>query len=350
MISNEVLFLTSFCIFIIGILIFDLKFVGKNSHVVSFKESLKWTTVWVGFALIFYFVIRFFGDKIHNIQSPEQLIEIKNRYAAHLIFSGNFANDMMLYKHNLATEFITGYLIEYSLSIDNIFVIMLILSGFSVEEKYYKKVLFWGILGALILRFLFIFIGSALVQQFEWVLYIFGGFLIYSGIKMFITRNKQETIEPHEHVLVKFLSKQFPVHPHYVEGKFLYKINAKTFITPLFIVLIVIEFTDLIFALDSIPAIFSITRDPYIVFFSNIFAIIGLRSLFFLLSKMVTYFRFLKIGISFLLFYIGVKLLAHEFLDKIGFDTSYSLYIILATLICSIALSIIIKPQQSTQP
>lgn len=348
MISNETIFFISFCLFILGVLFFDLKFVGRKSHVVSFKESIKWTAVWVSFALIFFLVVRFFGDKIHSIQTPDQLLAIKDKFAAHLIFTGDFAKDLIIYKNNLATEFLTGYLIEYSLSIDNIFVIMMILSGFSVQEKYYKKVLFWGILGAIVLRFLFIFIGSALIQQFEWILYVFGGFLIYSGIKMFITRNKEEKIEPHEHVLVKYLSKRFPVYPHYVDGKFFHKEGLKRFLTPLFIVVIVVEFTDLIFALDSIPAIFSVTRDPYIVFFSNIFAIIGLRSLFFLLSKLVNYFRFLKIGISFLLTYIGIKLLAHHFLDKIGFETVYSLYIILATLILSIVLSVLIKPNEST--
>ncbi|MBI5219794.1 MAG: TerC/Alx family metal homeostasis membrane protein [Bacteroidia bacterium] len=340
MISNELIFFTLFCIFILGILFFDLKVVGKNSHVVSFKESLLWTSVWVTFAIGFYFLIFFFGDNIHGIQNQEHLNTVTQKYAQHIAFTDDFNNNLSLYRHKISTEYITGYLIEYSLSIDNIFVIMMILAAFSVEEKYFKRVLFWGILGAILLRFTFIFAGAALIQKFEWILYIFGAFLVYSGAKMFIYRNKNEKIEPQNHILVKFLSKRFPVHPRYEEDKFIYKIDKKKFITPLLLVLVLVEFTDLIFALDSIPAIFAITRDPYIVFFSNIFAILGLRSLFFLLSKMIDKFIYLKIGIAFLLFFIGFKLLFRHWLDQIGFETAYSLYIIIATLFISIFASV----------
>lgn len=344
--SNEVLFFTVFSVFIVGFLIFDLTVIGRKSHVVSFKESLIWTGVWVSIAVGFYVFIRIAGEKIHGIDTPEKLLEIKNSFATGLVFTGDFLKDLDIYRQNLSTEFITGYLVEYSLSIDNVFVIMMILSAFSVDEKYYKSVLFWGILGAIILRCIFIFLGAALVMKFSWILLLFGGFLVFSGVKMFLDRNKDEKVDPENHAVVKFLSKYFPVHKQFVEGKFFHKINGKKHITPLFVVLILVEFTDLIFAFDSIPAIFAVTRDPYIVFFSNIFAIIGLRSLFFLLSRIVHLFRFLKIGISFLLIFIGFKLLFHSYLDNIGFKTEYSLYIILSTLAISILSSVLIPDKK----
>jgi tellurite resistance protein TerC len=245
-----------------------------------------------------------------------------------------------LYRKELALNYITGYLLEYTLSIDNVFVILMILTGFSVAPQNYKPVLFWGVLGAIVLRFIFIFAGSALIHRFSWLLLIFGAFLIYSGIHMFVTRNRDEKTDIQKHWLVRFLSGHINIYPVYIENKFWTRIDGKFFFTPLFIVLIMIEFTDVIFALDSIPAIFSITTDPYIVFFSNVFAIIGLRSLFFLLAKLVNLFRFLKVGISFLLAFVGFKLLFHTWLDNIGYQTTYSLYIIAGTLLISIVASV----------
>jgi tellurite resistance protein TerC len=347
MISNEVLYFTLFSIFIIGVLFFDLKIVGRKSHVVSFKESLIWTSVWVSCAIGFYFLLLFHGEKIHGITTLSQLEHVSSKYAPSLhLIQGNFVESLNLYRQNMSSEFITGYLIEYTLSIDNIFVIMMLLAGFSVQEKFYKRVLFWGILGAIVLRFIFIFTGSALIQKFEWVLIVFGAFLIFSGGKMFIERDKEEKIEPQDHWLVKFLSKYFPVYKRYIGGHFFIRKNRKTYLTPLFVVLIIIEFTDLIFALDSIPAIFAITRDPYVVFFSNIFAIIGLRSLFFLLIKIVNLFHYLKVGVSFLLVFVGFKLVAHSWLEHIGFKTSYSLYIILGTLAISIIASLVFPKKE----
>lgn len=342
MINQEVLFLVIFSAAIIGILVFDLLVVGKNKHVISFKESLIWTGVWVACALGFYVFILFHGEKFHGIATMQDLLEIKNKYAEHLALNmDNFQQSLEIYRQNMGMEFLTGYLIEYTLSMDNVFVIMMILSAFAVGPKYYKQVLFWGILGAIVLRFVFIFAGAALIQKFEWVLYIFGAFLVYTGISIFINRNKDEKIEPQNHWLVKFLSKKFPLFPRYVRHRFFVTKNKKVFMTPLFVVLILIEFTDVVFALDSIPAIFAVTRDPYIVFFSNIFAIIGLRSLFFLLSRVVDLFHYLKIGISFLLVFVGIKLLAHHWLEVIGFKSVYSLYIILATLALCIAFSLL---------
>lgn len=342
MISQEVLFLVSFSAAIIGILVFDLLVVGRNKHVISFKESLIWTGVWVSCAMLFYVFILFHGEKFHGIANMADLLEIKNKYAESLNLNlNNFQESLEIYRQNMGMEFLTGYLIEYTLSMDNVFVIMMILSSFSVGKKYYKQVLFWGILGAIILRFIFIFAGAALIQKFEWVLYVFGAFLVYTGINIFLNRNKDEKIEPQNHWLVKFLSNRFPLFPRYVRHRFFVRKNRKLFMTPLFVVLILIEFTDIVFALDSIPAIFAVTRDPYIVFFSNIFAIIGLRSLFFLLMRVVDLFHYLKIGISFLLVFVGFKLLAHGWLEHIGFKSVYSLYIILATLVICIVLSLI---------
>lgn len=342
MVNQEILFLLVFSAAIIGILVFDLLVVGKNKHVISFKESLIWTGVWVTCAMLFYVFILFHGEKFHGIVNMNDLLEIKNKYAESLQLNpDNFQQSIEIYRKNMGMEYLTGYLIEYTLSMDNVFVIMMILGAFSVGKKYYKQVLFWGILGAIILRFIFIFAGAALIQKFEWVLYLFGGFLVYTGISIFLNRNKDEKIEPQNHWLVNFLSRKFPLFPRYVRHRFFIRKNGKLFMTPLFVVLILIEFTDIVFALDSIPAIFAITRDPYIVFFSNIFAIIGLRSLFFLLMRVVDLFHYLKIGISFLLVFVGFKLIAHGWLEHIGFKSVYSLYIILATLVICIALSLL---------
>lgn len=191
------------------------------------------------------------------------------------------------------------------------------------------------------LRFIFIFVGAALIAKFAWILYIFGAFLIYSGIVMFRNRNKEEKIDTENHKLVKFASKYFRVHPHFVGDKFFHHIDGKRFITPLFLVLIMIESSDLIFAVDSIPAIFSITKDPYIVFFSNIFAILGLRSMFFLLVNVIHKFHFLKAGLSILLVYIGIKMLTEHWLEQIGFTTVHSLLVIVGILGGSVIASLV---------
>ncbi len=348
---TELIYFSLFVVFIAFILAFDLLFVGRKSHIVSFKESMIWTCVWVSFALLFYVFLKFFGERLHGIETNADLFEIVKRYAAHLNLSANdsdFQQNLEIYRSNMSLSFITGYLIEYTLSIDNLFVILMILTAFSVEPENYKPVLFWGILGAIILRCIFIFAGAALIQQFDWILLVFGGFLVYSGVKMYIDRNKEEKIDPQNHWLVKYLSKHFPIFPRYVGKSFFIKHDAKLFITPLFIVLMLIEFTDLVFALDSIPAIFSVSTDPYIVFFSNIFAIIGLRSLFFMLMKVVDKFHYLKVGISLLLVFVGIKLLFHTKLEEIGFETAHSLYIILTIITLSILLSIIFP--KKTEP
>lgn len=346
MIIHEALFFIVFVIIILAMLLTDLLLVGRKSHIVSFREAAIWSGIWISSALLFFVFIWFFGEKIHGIESIDQLKVVVDKYAYSVVVDPNdYEGSLALFRKNVAINYITGYLIEETLSVDNLFVIFMILTAFSVKEESYKPVLFWGILGAIVLRFLFIFTGAALIQKFEWILYIFGAYLVYVGIKMFIERNKDVTIEPKDHFLVAFLSKRMNVLPDYVGNKFFLRRDGKLYITPLLIVVLFIEFSDVIFALDSIPAIFSVTRDPYIVFFSNIFAILGLRSLFFFLIKVIDKFYYLKAGISFLLAFIGIKLLLHDYLEHLGFKSVYSLYVILSILFISIFLSLL-KPKK----
>ncbi|MDP4291143.1 MAG: TerC/Alx family metal homeostasis membrane protein, partial [Bacteroidota bacterium] len=328
--THEIIFFFGFIIFILSVLTLDLGFFDKQSHVVPFKEALTWTAVWVSLALVFYVLIMFFGDRIHGIQNMDQLkaIIVKHGHPIKLK-NETFAQALAIYRHNLSLEYITGYLIEYALSVDNIFVMIMIFLAFNVQEKYYKRVLFWGILGAIVLRFLFIFLCSALIQEFSWFLYVFGVLLVFTGIKMFVERNNKEQIDTARHPVVRFTGKFLPVYPKYVGKYFVIRKNRKSMITPLLITLLVIEFSDVIFAVDSVPAIFSVTQDPYIVFFSNIFAILGLRSLFFVIVHIINLFRFLKIGLSVLLTFIGVKMLLHIYLEALGFTTLHSLLIVL---------------------
>jgi tellurite resistance protein TerC len=349
MISQEIFYFFSFSITIIAVLILDLTVIGRHSHVLSFKEAVLWTGVWVTLALLFYVFIIFHGDKFHGISNLNDLVAIQHKYAPQLKLDlSSFEHSLEIYRKNMGMEYLSGYLIEYTLSMDNVFVIMLILSGFAVREKYYKQVLFWGILGAIILRFLFIFTGAALIQKFEWILLLFGAFLVFTGVRLFINRNNDEKIEPQNHWLVRYLSKHFHVFPRYFKDHFFVWRKKVFYITPLFIVLLLVEVTDVIFATDSIPAIFAVTRDPFLVFFSNIFAIIGLRSLFFLLMRVMNIFHYLNIGISFLLVFVGFKLLFHSWLDKIGFNAIYSLYIILLTLALCIIFSILFPKKEET--
>jgi tellurite resistance protein TerC len=257
---------------------------------------------------------------------------------------------LQLYRKNLSLEFISGYIVEYALSVDNIFVMVLIFTAFAVDEKHYHKVLFWGIIGAILMRFSFIFIGAALIQQFHWILYMFGVFLVYTGVMMYINRNNDDKIDPQNHAIVKFASKYFSVHPKFAGDRFFVKVNHKKLITPLFLVLLIIEVTDLVFAVDSIPAIFSITKDPYIVFFSNIFAILGLRSMFFLLVNIIDKFHYLKIGLATLLAFTGLKMLAANYVERIGLSTLNSLLIILGILAVSITASLVFPKKDVSKP
>jgi len=346
--SREILFFSVFICFILVVLALDLGVLSKGNKPVSFKNAFAWTTVWVSFSLIFFLFLKQAGYLIHDIDSQEKLTEIASKYQPDLVFNANnFSANLALYQDRISLDFLTGYFIEYSLSVDNLFVILLIFNSFAVPTQYYKKVLFWGVIGAIILRMLFIFSGSMLIANFHWILYIFGGFLVFSGVKILLSKDEDETMDIEKHPVVKMASKYFKLWPEYVKGKFIHKEDGLKYLTPLFLVLLVVEFSDLVFAVDSVPAIFSVTKDPYIVFFSNIFAIMGLRSLFFLLSNIMHLFSYLKYGLGVLLAFIGVKMLFEHWFTAIGFNNLISLMIILAILSVSILLSLLFPKKQA---
>ena len=347
--STEVLLMGGFLIMIIAVLMIDLLVVGRNSHIVSTKEALTWSSVWFALSVGFYVFLKYYGHMLHGIETPAELSEVISKYAPGIKFSStNFEGMVAEYRENMSMSYLAGYFIEQTLSIDNVFVILLILQGFSVPQKNYKTVLFWGVLGAIILRFIFIFAGAALIQKFAGILYVFGAFLVFQGIKILVKRDGDEK-DPHDSFIVKFLSKYLNILKEYHGDRFALNYHGKVFFTPLMLVLVLVEFTDVIFALDSIPAVFSVSLDPFVVFFSNIFAIIGLRSLFFLLANMIDKFRFLNIGVSILLIFVGVKLLAHTWLDEIGFKSSYSLYFIAATLVLSVVFSALFPEKEKME-
>ncbi len=269
--SNTVLLWIGFNLFVLAMLALDLGIFHRKEHTVSIKEALVWCAVWVSLALSFNVGIYFWLG------------------------------------HEKALEFLTGYLIEYSLSVDNIFVFLLIFSYFSVRPEYQHRALFWGILGALIMRATLIVIGATLISKFHWVIYLFGGFLILTGIRMAF--QKEEGVHPETNPIVRLFRRFMPVTADYHHSKFFVKVDGRRFATPLAIVLLVIETTDLVFALDSIPAIFGVTHDSFIVYTSNVFAILGLRSLYFALAGLMGLFHYLKIGLSAVLVFIGIKML-----------------------------------------
>lgn len=327
----------------------DLGLFSKKDEAVSFKKAAIMSAIWVTMAIGFYVVLRLWGDQLHNINDMATLQAVTDKYLHSIrLIPDSFEQSLEIYRQNLALEYITGYVVEYALSVDNIFVMVLIFGSFGVSPKHYHRVLVYGILGAIILRFLFIFIGATLIAHFGWILYVFGAFLVYTGIVMFKNRDHDEDIDPKEHRVVKFISRYFAVYPQFVGHNFFHRENGKLFITPLFVVLMVIEFTDLVFAVDSIPAIFAVTKDPYIVFFSNIFAILGLRSMFFLLVNVIHKFHYLKVGLSLLLVFIGSKMLLHTSLKEWGFKTSHSLIIILSILVISVVASLLF-PKKATE-
>ncbi len=303
--SDRLLLWIVFNVFVLGMLALDLGVLHRRAHAVSLKEALTWCCVWVSLALIF-------NIGIYIWQGPEK-----------------------------ALEFFTGYLIEYSLSVDNIFVFVVIFSYFSVPAVYQHRVLFWGILGALIMRGIFIAMGVALLSAFHWMIYVFGGFLVVTGVRLLFTG--EEKIEPEKNPLIRLLRRFMNVTPEYQGQRFFYRKDGKLWATPLLLVLLVIETTDVIFAVDSIPAIFGITLDPFIVYTSNVFAILGLRSLYFLLSGIIDKFRYLKIGLSFVLCFIGVKMMIADFYE---FPIAVSLGIVAAILAVSVVASLLAGPEQ----
>jgi tellurite resistance protein TerC len=279
-----------FILLIFGLLALDLGVFHKADQKVSMRESLLWTSVWVALALAFGGVLYWMYE--------------------HHILGLNAAN---ISPKTAMIEYYTGYLIEESLSLDNIFVIAMIFSFFRIDLKYQHKVLFWGILGAVFFRLLMILLGTAFVQRFEWSTYVFGGILIFSAIKMM--RGGEENTDFQESMGVKLLSKIYPIDWNISDGSYFKKVNGKRVATGLFATLIVVEFSDILFAVDSIPAIFSVTKDPFIVFTSNIFAILGLRNLYFFLSGMMEKFQYIKYSLVVVLLFVGVKMLIVHFYE-----------------------------------
>lgn len=337
---NEVIFFCCFLLLVSALLALDLGVFHKKDHIITFKEAAIWTGVWIGVSLLFYLFILLKAECIHGAYSLEQIQLLSDKHGHGLnLIGATYEEALQMYRHAMSMEYLTGYLLEKSLSLDNIFVMIMIFISFNVDKRFYHRVLFYGILGAIVLRFIFIFAAAALIQRFTWILLIFGGVLIYSGIKMFVERNKKETIDVENHPMVKFLAKRKLATSQFDGHNFFSKVDGRWLCTPLFVVLIVIEFSDIIFAFDSIPAIFSVTQDPFVVFCSNIFAILGLRSLFFMLESVMDKFRFLRIGLSALLTFIGAKMLLP--LAHIHISTGISLIVIVSILTISIVASII---------
>jgi tellurite resistance protein TerC len=300
------------------LLALDLGVFHKADKKVSMKESLAWTAVWVTLALAFGGVLYVLYDE--NIWG---------------------LNPLNVPAHQAMIEYYTGYLIEESLSLDNIFVIAMIFTYFKIEQKYQHKILFWGILGAVFFRLVMILLGTAFVHQFEWATYVFGAILVFSAFKMI--RGSEEDDDFRDSAGVKFLSKIYPINWNIKNGKYLVKENGKTVATSLFAALVVVEFSDILFAVDSIPAIFSITTDPFIVFTSNIFAILGLRSLYFFLSNMLDMFEYMKYSLVAVLMFVGIKMLIVHYVE---IPALLSLAIILFILVMGVVFSILNKDKK----
>jgi len=290
-----------FNVFVLAMLALDLGVFHRKAHVVAFKESIAWTLVWVALALVFNAGIWHFAGA------------------------------------QKALEFFTGYVIEKSLSVDNVFVFAMLFSYFAVPPLYQHKVLFWGILGALAMRAVMIALGAALIAEFSWIIYVFGAFLVLTGIKMAVKR--EEAIHPERNPVVRAFKRLMPVTSDYREDRFFVVEHGLRHATPLFVVLLLVEVSDLIFAVDSIPAIFAVTTDPFIVYTSNVFAILGLRSLYFALAGVMDKFHYLKIGLGVVLAFVGVKmLLAHS---PYKLDTLLSLGVVVGILAVSVVASLL---------
>lgn len=304
--ESQVSWWIGFHVFVLAMLALDLGVFHKKQHEVSVKESLIWTGVWISLALIFnYGVYYYIGERE-------------------------------------AYEFLTAYVLEKSLSVDNIFVMTLIFTYFKVEQKFQHRVLFWGILGALVMRILFIVGGVALINKFHFILYFFGAFLIYTGVKMLMSGGDEE-MNPENGFIYKIAKKYFRMTEKFEGQQFFVKRNNLTYMTPLFLVLLIIESTDLIFAVDSIPATLSVTKNAFIAYTSNIFAILGLRSLYFAFAGVVQLFRFLSYALSVVLIFIGVKMLIEAWYV---IPTSYSLAFVLGIITLSVLLSVAIPEKE----
>ena len=302
-----------FLIFILAVVALDLGLFHKGDRAPSVRDAVGWTLVWVACALLFNVLV-------------------------YVLYENNYQWATLATEHmdgrEAATQFLMGYLIEKSLSVDNIFVIAMIFSYFRVPLALQHRVLFWGILGAVVLRGLMIFLGVALISRFDWITYVFGVFLIWTAAKMMLLRH--ETVSPAENPLVRLAQRFLPITPGYHGRHFLVQVDGKRMATPLFLALLLVESSDAMFAVDSIPAIFAITRDPFIIFTSNIFAILGLRSLYFVLAGYMERFRYLQNALVFLLAFIGVKMiLSHHYPIPDGFSIAMIVGILLTGVVAS---------------
>jgi tellurite resistance protein TerC len=297
---NPIWYWIGFNAFVLLMLAIDLGIFHRKSHRVSLREALTWSIVWIALALLF-------DAGLYLFRGPEP-----------------------------ALQFLTGYLIEKSLSVDNIFVFVLIFSAFSVPVAYQHRVLYWGILGALVMRGLLITVGVVLLDKFHWIFYLFGAFLIITAIRMAV--QKEMEIHPEQNSILKFVRRFVPVTNDYEQGRFFVHRSGRIWATPLFLVLLVVETTDLLFAVDSIPAIFAVTADPFIVYTSNVFAILGLRSLYFMLANIIGQFYYLKAGLSIILTFVGIKMILT---DIYHIPTGLSLLVIALVLTIAILASII---------
>lgn len=314
-----------FVVLVILLLALDLGVINRKAHVIRTREALAWTAFWVLLALIF-------NALVYSLYENHWLGIGLSRFSEP---SGGEA----------ALAFFTGYLIEFSLSLDNIFVIALVLAYFRIPLKYQHRVLFWGILGAIMLRGSLILAGAALIHRFEWIMMIFGVLLILTAVKMLLSGEQE--IEPERNPLVRIARKFYPVSTTLEGQRFFVRLNGRRAMTPLFLALLIVESSDLLFAVDSVPAIFAVTQDSFIVFTSNVFAILGLRSLFFALAALMDKFRYLKFSLVFLLAFIGVKMLVSRLYE---IPTLVSLAVIVGILAVGILASIVAKRRGNSQP
>lgn len=312
-----------FLLFVLLMLALDLGVFHRKAHSVSFKEATTWSVVWVTLALIFNYIL--YRYALWKFPHDERLLTIPN-----------FNPDLAAW--NVSLEFLTGYIVEKSLSVDNIFVFVMVFAYFAIPSKYQHSVLFYGIIGALVFRAIFIAMGSALMQ-YHWVIYFFGGFLILTGIKMMFASYKE--IDPEKNFLIRIFKRFVPVTPQLHGQSFFVRQNSRLYATPLFIALLFLELTDIIFAVDSVPAIFALTKEPLIVFTSNIFAILGLRAMYFMLAGAIDKFYLLKYGLSIVLIFVGLKMVYLN--DAFGgkFPIVYSLAFILGVIGASVVASLL---------
>jgi len=290
-----------FSLFILFMLSLDLGLFNRKAHAIKYREAMIWSAVWIALAMIFAAVVFWYQGT------------------------------------DLGLKFLTGYVIELSLSVDNLFVFLLIFSFFKVPATVQHRVLYWGVIGALVMRLTMIFVGGALINRFHWILYFFGGFLVYTGVKMF--RQEDSDIQPDQNPLVRAVTRYIPITRHYEGKHFFTRVDGKLMGTLLLLVLVIVEVTDLVFAVDSIPAIFAITTNTFIVYTSNVFAILGLRSLYFLLAGVVEKFQYLRMGLAIVLTFIGAKMLIEGF--HIVIQVWISLAVVATVLVSSVAASIL---------